>query len=330
MVLTRAVRGDQGRRRGLPGRGPGPGVPLGGGRTGQLCSGLGCRRHRGYRRRGRCGHGRHGRWRGCGRCGVGHRRTRGRRPFVPGAEPRGQPGDGRFARRRCRGLRRLGARQRHARGVVVGRQHVPAARIEDPLGRVQVAAGGERELDLPASVAAFLRVPQRLVRVGADRVHPLGHDLTQPRAWGRIAVAADRRSLSLVRHVGAFGQDRSLEPAHALDRDAGRVRDFLHRFPGPDSCLDLLGSQRALHFDLVLGEPGGLAQGHRPKPLVYRQGETCAPSRDGENRVTAILAYRDEAQFLHRRPFRSDPGKPLRGLRVGPAAVRCWPFPGVL
>ena len=258
MVLARALRGDQGRRRGFPGRGLGPGVPLRGGRTRQVSPGLGRHRHRRHRRHRR---GRHRRGRG----GVGNRWTPGRRPFVPDvAEPRGQLGDGRFARRRCRRLRRFGARQRHARGVVVGGQHVPATRIEDPLGLVQVAAGGERELDLPASVAAFLRVPQRIVRVGTDRVHPLGHDLAQPRAWGRISVAADRRLLSLVRDVGAFGQDRSFEPAHALDRDAGRVRNFLHRFPGPDSCLDLLGSQRALHFDLVLREPGGLAQGHRP------------------------------------------------------------------
>jgi len=37
--------------------------------------------------------------------------------------------------------------------------------------------------------------------------------------------------LGLIGHVGTLGQDRTLEPAHALDRDAGRVRDFLDRFP---------------------------------------------------------------------------------------------------
>ena len=301
MVFAHALRSDQGNRGGLPGRGLRPGVPLRGGRAGHLSPGLGRHRYRGRRRRGR-----YRRRRG----GLGGRwpDRRRRRPLVPGvAEPRGQPGDRRLARRRGRGLRRLGARQRHARGVVVIRQHMPAPRVEDPFGRVQATAGGEGELDLPAAVAALLRVPLRVVRVAADRVEPLGHDLAQPRARCRISVAADRRGLRLVRHVGTLGQDRSLEPAHALDGDAGRVRDFFHRFPGPDSCLDLLGSQRALHFDLVLREPGGLAQSHRPEPLVYRQHETCAPPGDGEDRVPAVLAYRDEAQFLHRRPFCSDP-----------------------
>jgi hypothetical protein len=50
-----------------------------------------------------------------------------------------------------------------------------------------------------------------------------------------------------------------------------------------------------------------MAQGYRPEPFVYRQRETRTPSGDGEDRVTTVLAYRDEAQFLHRRPFRSDP-----------------------
>jgi len=60
-------------------------------------------------------------------------------------------------------------------------------------------------------------------------------------------------------YIGAFGKDRAFEPAHPLNGDTGRIRDLLHRFTGADSCLDLLGSQRALHFDLVLREPGGLA-----------------------------------------------------------------------
>jgi hypothetical protein len=301
MAFAYALRGDQGNRGRLPGRGLRPGAPLRGRRAGDICPGLG--RHR-YRRRGRRGRYRHRRG------GLGGRwpDRRRRRPFVPGvAEPRGQLGDRRLARQRGRGLGWLGARQRHPRRVVVISQHVPAPRIEDPFGRVEAAARGKGELNLPAAVAALLRVPLGVVRVAADRVEPLGHDLAQPRAGCRISVAADRRVLRLVRHVGTLGQDRSLEPAHTLDGDAGRVRDFFHRFPGPDSCLDLLGSQRALHFDLVLREPGGLAQSHRPEPLVYRQHETCAPPGNGDDRVPAVLAHRDEAQFLHRRPFRSDP-----------------------
>ncbi len=243
-------------------------------------------------------------------------------------------GDRGLARRRRRRLRRLGTRQRHAGGVVVGGLYMPAARVEDPLGDVQTAAGDERELHLPASVAALLGVPLSVFRVNAETGQPLGHYLAKPRARSRrggIALAAYRRGLRLLRYIGAFGQDRALEPAHALDGDAGRVRDVLDSFPGADSCLDLLGSQRALHFDFVLSEPGGLAERHRPEALVYRQREARAPSRYCEHSVTAILAHRDEAQFLHRRPFR--PGPFYRHPRTGPATVGrhpSWRFPGVL
>ena len=98
-------------------------------------------------------------------------------------------------------------------------------------------------------------------------------------------------------------RDRALEPAHALDRDTGRVGDLFGSLTGADPCLDLLGSQGTLHFDLVLGEPGGLAERDSPEPLVDRQGKARAAPGDGEDSVTAILADRDEAQFLHRRPF---------------------------
>ena len=208
---------------------------------------------------------------------LGRRVTRchgaGRRVAGRTAEPGRQPGDGRLARRRGRRQGRLGARQRHPSRVVVGGQHMPATRVEDPLGGVHATAGDEREFHLPAAVAALLRIPLRVFRVRAERFQPIGHDLAQSRPGRRVSVAADRGGLGLVRDIGAFSQDRSLEPAHAFDRDARRVRDLLHRFTGADSCLDLLGSQRALHFDLVLREPGGLAQGDRPEPLVYRQHE---------------------------------------------------------
>ena len=224
-----------------------------------------------------------------------------------GTQPRRQVRHGRLARRRRGRLGRLGARQRHPGGVIVGRGHVPAARIEDPLCGVQAAACDEGQLDQPASVAALLGVPLRVVGVSAEDLHPFGHYLAQPRARGRVPLTSYRRSLSLIGQVRALGQDGTLEPSHALDRDAGRVRDFLHRFPGPDSCLDLLGSQRALHFDLVLREPGGLAEGNRPEPLVNRQREPRAATGHPEDSVLAVLAHRDEAQFLHRRPFRPGP-----------------------
>src|SRR5208337_4844795 len=195
---------------------------------------------------------------------------------------------------------------------------MPAARIEDPLSRVQATAGDEGQLHLPAAVAELLRIPLRVFGISAEHLQPLGHDFAQPRTWGSVAQTSHRRQLGLICYVGALGQDRTLEPAHALDRDAGRVRDFLYRFPGPDSCLDLLGSQRALHFDLVLREPGGLAEGNRPEPLVNRQRETCAAPRHCEDSVSAVLAHRDEAQFLHRRPFRSGPS-----AYAGHAAAGC-------
>ena len=253
-------------------------------------------------------------------------RRRARSGAAPGgrAEPRGQLGDRRLARRRRRRLRWLGPRQRHAGGIVIGGQHVPAARVENPLGDVQPAAGNERELHLPVSVAALLGVPLSVFRVNVESGQPLGNHLAQPRARSRrggIALAAYQRSLCLLRYVSAFGQDRALEPAHALDGDAGRVRDFLDSFPGADSCLDLLGSQRALHFDFVLSEPGGLAERHRPEALVYRQREARAPSRYCEHSVTAILAHRDEAQFLHRRPFRPGPFTGFHGPVQPPSAA---------
>ena len=99
------------------------------------------------------------------------------------------------------------------------------------------------------------------------------------------------------------GEHRAFEPAHALNRNASRIGDLFRRLASADSCLDLLGSQRTLHFDLVLGEPGGLALSDRPEPLVNRQDVAPASPRDREDSVTAVLADRDEAQFLHRGPF---------------------------
>ena len=130
---------------------------------------------------------------------------------------------------------------------------------------------------------------------------------TSPRRGpGRgISLAAHGRGLRLLSDVAALREDRSLEPPDSLDRDTRRIRDLLNRFPGADSCLDLLGSQGILHFDLVLGEPRELAPCDCPQSVVDRQHEAPAPPRNGENGVTAVFADRDEAQFLHRRPFRS-------------------------
>ena len=90
-----------------------------------------------------------------------------------GTQPGSQVGDSRLAQRRRGRLERLGARQRHPGGVVVGRQHVPAALIEDPLSRVQASVGDERQLYLPAAIAELLRVPLRVFRIGAEHLRPV-------------------------------------------------------------------------------------------------------------------------------------------------------------
>jgi len=82
---------------------------------------------------------------------------------------------------------------------------VPAARIEDPLGGVQATASDEGELDQPAPVAAFLGVPLRVIRLGAESLHPLGHDLAQPRTRRGVPLTAYRRLLGLIGHIGTLG-----------------------------------------------------------------------------------------------------------------------------
>ena len=114
---------------------------------------------------------------------------------------------------------------------------------------------------------------------------------------------ADAGPLGLLGPVGAFGQHRSLEPPYPLDRHSGRVGDLVRRLSGPDTVLDLLGSQGTLHFDLVLGEPGELPSRHDPQPFIDRQREAAAAPRCRQDGIAAILTHRDQAQFLHRRPF---------------------------
>src|SRR4030081_332447 len=106
---------------------------------------------------------------------------------------------------------------------------MPAARVEQPLRDVQAAAGPDRELPLPAAVPVFPRVPRRVFRTGTQACQPFGDDLAETRAGRGISLAAHGRALRLLSHVGAFGEHRALEPAHPLDRDAGRVRDLFYR-----------------------------------------------------------------------------------------------------
>src|SRR6201996_6560360 len=233
---------------------------------------------------------------------------RARPPARPaaGGEPSGGAGGRGPGRRRQRtpgGRRHLGLRQRQPGRVVVGRRHVPAPGVEQPLGDVQPAAGPGRQLTLPAPVTVLAGIPLRVFGVRAQLGEPDADDVSEPGPGGRVTLPAHRCVLRLLGHVPSLGQHGSLEPADSFDRDPSRVGDLLDRLPGANTGLDLLGSQGILHFDLVLGEPGELTFGDRPQPVVDGQHETPAPARNGENGVAAVFAYRDEAQFLHGRPF---------------------------
>ena len=173
----------------------------------------------------------------------------------------------------------------------------------------------------------LLGVPLRVFRFGAGSLHPFGHYLAQPRT-GVASPDVVPTPAGPDRTCRRARPGPDLEPAHALDRDAGRVRDFLDRFPGADSCLDLLGSQGTLHFDLVLREPGGLAEGNRPEPLVDRQREACAAPGHSENSVSG------RPRSPRRSAVPASSSLPLRPVRVPvllpSGVVLSRHFPGVL
>ncbi len=225
------------------------------------------------------------------------------------SEPRGYRRDGRGRGRGSaggeadRGQIVLG--QAEPRGGIIVWGNVPAPRIEDPLGDLRPAAHRERDLYLPVAVGPLPGVPAGIIGNDAKLDEPLGDDLAEPRAWPGVARAADRGPLRLLSPVLALGENRALEAAHPLDRDSCRVGDLIGRLSGADPVLDLLGSQGTLHFDVVLGEPGELPASDGPQAVVDGQRETPAPSRHRENGVTAVLADCDEAQLVHRRPFRA-------------------------
>src|ERR1700722_2473 len=122
-------------------------------------------------------------------------------------------------------------------------------------------------------------------------------------------MSADGRPLCLLRLILALGQNRTLEPSDPVRRDPRGVRDLVRGLAGPDAVLDLLGSQRILHFDLVLSEPRELTLGHRPQPFVDGQQEPSASAWHGEDRVTAVLADCDQAQLLHSLSLLRLPGR---------------------
>src|SRR5262249_60291200 len=72
--------------------------------------------------------------------------------------------------------------------------------------------------------------------------------------------------------------------------------------PGSAPVLDPLGSHRPLPYNLILRKPRELPACHDPQPVVDPEREAATAPRRGKDGVAAILANRDEAQFLHWRP----------------------------
>src|SRR5690606_26084566 len=178
------------------------------------------------------------------------------------------------------------------RGDLVQREDVPPARVERPLGGVRAAVVEERQADAPGAVLALPGVPLDLVEVDAAPAEAFLDGLTEGRAGRGLAGTPDRDALRLLRHVLAFLQDRTLEPADALDGDARRLGDLLGGLAGPDAGLDLLGAQGTLHFDLELAEAGEVPTDRRAEPVVDGQGEPGASARGGQDEVRTVLADR--------------------------------------
>src|SRR5262249_31331895 len=163
-------------------------------------------------------------------------------------------------------------------------------------------ARAETELDLPSAVRPLPRVPFGVGGVDPERAQALRHQVPERAARAGIPRLAQGRALRLLGAVGTFGQYRALEPAHALPppvRHPGRAAVPLARLPAAVPVLVLFGPQRPLHFDLVLRKPRELPACHDPQPVVDPEREAATAPRRCEDGVAAILADRDEAQFLH-------------------------------
>jgi hypothetical protein len=171
---------------------------------------------------------------------------------------------------------------------------------------VRAAGVEERQPDPPGVVLALPGVPLDLFEVGSATAETFLDHVAERRARG-FTGRADDTALGLLRHVLALLQDRALEPANPFHGDAGGFRDLLRGLACPDSGLDLLGSQRTLHFDLELAEAGEMPTDCRSEPVVHRQGEPGAPAGGGQHEVRTVLAHRDEAQLLHACPFQPIP-----------------------
>src|ERR1022692_1589648 len=148
--------------------------------------------------------------------------------------------------------------------IVIERGRVPSPRVEYPLGHLRAVARQEHQLDLPVAVRTLPGIPLGVIRARAALGQPLSDNLAEPGAGPRVPRAADGCPLRLLGAVRPLGKYRALEAAHSLDRDARHVGDLVRGLSGTDPVLDLLGSQRILHFDLILSEPRELAARNRP------------------------------------------------------------------
>src|SRR5258708_21008169 len=216
-------------------------------------------------------------------------------------------------RRHCRSLsgpgelarlRPFGFAQAEPDRLIVIGNDVLASRVINPLGHVHPAGHRVRELDLPVAVLALAGIPVNVVHPRAGLGEPLSHALAEARARARLA-APHRRPLCFLRPQLPLGQDRTLEPTYPFAGQASRIGDLLGSFASTDTVLDLLGSQRTLHFDLVLSEAGEPASRPGPAPFIDGQRETPAMNGDHENRVTSVLAHFAQAPLPHSRPFRA-------------------------
>ncbi|OLT35913.1 hypothetical protein BJF79_31665 [Actinomadura sp. CNU-125] len=230
-------------------------------------------------------------------------------------------------------------------GDLVQRRDVPAARVERPFGGVRAAVVEEGQADAPGAVVALPGVPLDVFEVDAAAAEAFLDGLAEGRAGRGLAGPPDGDALRLLGHVFAFLQDRTLEPADPLDRDAGGLGDLLRGLTRPDACLDLLGTQGTLHFDLELAEAGEVPTDRCADAVVDGQGEPGASARGGQDEVCSVLADRDEAQLLHacpscpvltarRAPNRSVGAEcvsaaPAPFGRPLPAEGACVPFPRV-
>ncbi len=269
----------------------------------------------------------------------------------PGAQPR--RGDETAARgalgRGQAGPRRVGARQRPARGQqrvqdraqaahVVGRRDVRAGQHE---GQLRAAVRGDPD-PLRVVAAQHQAVPVRRLgrrgqrghgaRGGQRTDHAVGHQLGEAAAGHPLG---DRGAEHVVRDPGALGGQHVEQPGAAVVLEAAGAQRADHHLAGPGGAgrvrlaadRAVLRGQLAQHGDPdvalqhgVLGPPElGSGRGVRTDPGVQpvpagEQGAGRGHRRAGRSGRFGGLGVR----WLARRRSRARPGRVLRAAWVGP------------